>query len=583
MDAITLSFLLTELRERVVGWHISRFEPLDNGFSLSLRGEGEEAVFIFDLSPKMPGIFLAEREPEKSERSSPFLLLLKKYLPGSRINEIRQVELDRVVIFSFTAHSPMKMEYQLILELIPKKPNAVLTDASLTIIGTAKNINNEKRSLLPGGKYKPPEIGEKENPFAINEERFKELEEQFQEEDGVKFLVSHFLGISPLFAKEIVKIAEEREIPLSASFFSFVERLKKEKPSPTIYYPDMAKLPIEHQLLDSETVMTPFPFQSLKGLIAEYFPDFITASAAFYQKQKEIEAFLKGRREIKKALERNRERLSSLIKNLKEDLSRSEKAEEYRRYGELIIANLNRLKGKREGERIKLIDYYHPEQKEIEIPIEPTLSPRENAERYFKLASKAEKGRKVIEKRLAEAEKRLSKIEGLIQSLEEIDSPEELSELEGELIKLGLMQKEGGRTKEKEERKPYRRFISSEGWEILVGRSAKDNDILTFKVARPEDFWLHASEAKGSHVVVRNPEKREELPANTLREAAEIAAYYSKRRNSTWAFVHYTKRKYLKKPKGFPPGKVLLLRYKALTVKPGIPEKIKEALSSTSI
>ena len=253
-----------------------------------------------------------------------------------------------------------------------------------------------------------------------------------------------------------------------------------------------------------------------------------------------------------------------------------EQSEQLQRYGELLVANLHRAQ--KEGETVRLLDYYDPQQPEITITINPRLSLYQNAQRFFRQASKAKRGRAIIPALLKEAEKRLAHLREYQKSLGSIGDLATLlafyQQLEKEYIAPPLEKKKKP-SAPLEARKRFRKYLSSDGLEILVGKSSRDNDFLTFKVASPEDFWLHVVGYAGSHVIVRNPDHRHKLPPASLREAAQIAGYYSKARHSSNVAVHYTRRKWVKKPKGLSSGKVLLKAYSSVVATADLPS-IKE-------
>jgi len=255
------------------------------------------------------------------------------------------------------------------------------------------------------------------------------------------------------------------------------------------------------------------------------------------------------------------------IAKIKTELLESRKAELYKSYGELILANMGKIdKGSSSVDLDSLGD--DPSGK-ITIKLDPAKSASANARDYFKRSKKAAASKKTLERRLSEAEHYLDRL-AEIKSIGS-DDPDLF---EQRLTDIGLLTKKGGKKARKpvEKRKPYRIYLATCGWEILIGKSNKDNDELTFHIASKEDYWFHAWQAAGSHTVLRLPDKSSKPDKQTLLEAASLAAWHSKARNSSKVPVAYTQVKYVRKPRKFPPGKVLVEREKQLMVKPADPD-----------
>lgn len=283
-------------------------------------------------------------------------------------------------------------------------------------------------------------------------------------------------------------------------------------------------------------------------------------------------------RETRRAFEahaaRERSRLNKEItqrvklrRHLEADLSAHGDAEEHKRIGDLLLANL--ATAERRGPLVAIRDYYAEGAPLIELEVDENSSLQEEAARRFARYTKARRASREIAERLKAIESDLKRLEAEREELErrlarESESPSFITSPEGE-SKRGAAKKK----KQAEQVPGARRYTSSEGYEILVGRAARDNDNLTFKVARPHDLWLHAADYPGSHVIVRNP-GRAEIPHRTLIEAAGLAAHFSQARNDTKVTIHYTQRKFLSKPKGSAPGLVRLSSFRSITVEPKV-------------
>ena len=273
-----------------------------------------------------------------------------------------------------------------------------------------------------------------------------------------------------------------------------------------------------------------------------------------------------ARSKLKSELTRRRK----LIDKLKQDLAGHGDAEQWKRFGDLLLANASTAR--REGDQVVLVDYFDAAAPEIRIEIDENDSLTAAAEKFFKRYTKARNAQKQISDRLETIEREIQNLEVKREKLEEaIESGEEsaIAEFTGEK----KVAKERGRQKPSESSSATRVFVSPDGYEILVGKKAKDNDFLTFRLAKSLDTWMHAADYPGSHVVIRNP-NRKEIPHSTLIEAAQLAAFYSQGKTQPKAAVHYTQKKFVNKPKGAAPGLVSLASFKTILVEPKIGEAV---------
>ena len=307
----------------------------------------------------------------------------------------------------------------------------------------------------------------------------------------------------------------------------------------------------------------------------EVFPqgEFESLSAALdahFSEKEEEQMFLAKVNSARSKLKQETSKRKRLVKNLKKDLENHGSAETWKRFGDLLLANI--ATAKREGNKVFATDYYDENTPLIEIEVDENDSLTTAAEKFFKRYTKARNAQKEISKRLkiveAELEKFASQKERLQKAITEKDE-EFIERVSGKDKKKQKGKKKG---KKDQSVSGVREFTSSDGFEILVGRRSKDNDYLTFRIAKSLDTWLHAADYPGSHVVIKNP-NRQEIPPKTLLEAAQLAAFYSKAKEEPKAAVHYTQKKFVNKPKGAVPGLVSLASFKTILV---VPKKLKE-------
>lgn len=311
----------------------------------------------------------------------------------------------------------------------------------------------------------------------------------------------------------------------------------------------------------------------------EVFPqgEFETLSAAldfFYRKQEKKEEFDSLKQSAKSGVQGELKKRRRLQKNLKRDLENHGDAEKWKRFGDLLLANV--ATAKREGDSIFVVDYFDESTPEVEIKSDKNLSITEAAEKFFKKYTKARNAKTEISKRLGDVALELKQFESKKEKLLLAIENEDL-----DVIKSFAGKKKKQKTpKDKKKKKNdvssvARQFISSDGIEILVGKRSKDNDYLTFRIAKSLDTWLHAADYPGSHVVIK-PKNKNEIPPNTLKEAAQLAAFYSKAKKEAKVAVHYTQKKFVNKPKGAAPGLVSLSSFKTLLVEPKITVEKKD-------
>ncbi|MFB0519130.1 MAG: NFACT family protein [Acidobacteriota bacterium] len=573
MDNFTLEHLIGEISEELTGGSIADVQKRGETTFLILANRKR---FLIRLEPQCPGLYLTDRTPDAPEKPNPFSSLLREYLRGSKVDTIEKVPLDRVVKINClpTPSAPCSPSCQLIVELIPRVPNLVLVDSEGAILASFRHRTKGSRPLLPRGIYEAPKPAGKLNPFSISEAEYEELiaEGVRQKIPIAKLLASKLLGWSLILGSEVEHLIHQEHLIPWQAFQQVSERLKQEEPTPLLYLEPRAKSRDMPSPSPREVILVSMSLSGKSEWEVKRFSTMSQAVEEFYSILEEVRLLTRLRGSAESALKKETARTETLIAHLKDDLQRMEQSEQLQRYGELLVANLHRAQ--KEGDTVRLLNYYETQQPEITITINPRLSLYQNAQRFFRQASKAKRGRAIIPALLKEAEKRLAHLREYQKSLGSIGDLATLlpfyQQLEKEHIAPPLEKKKKPSTP-LEARKRFRKYLSSDGLEILVGKSSRDNDFLTFKVASPEDFWLHVVGYAGSHVIVRNPDHRHKLPPASLREAAQIAGYYSKARHSSNVAVHYTRRKWVKKPKGLSSGKVLLKAYSSVVVTADLP------------
>ncbi len=542
-----------------------------------------------DRSPSGPGPNLPP---------TPFLMLLRKYLEGARVDSLRKVRLER--IFMLTAQKTMpggvRTASTLVVELTGKSAALALIDQQGNVVGADRHPANR---LLAGAPYSPPRRApgrEKFDPFAAGpggEQRARV--EQFLVNTLERFgpdgdrkglyrsLISALEGFGPVYASELAaRLLSTGRPALMETWDRFQHELEElRRPAthaghlhrpldPTAAVPVASAIPLETSRSDHNWQRESFP------TLAE--------AAAICREEILAQAGLdRLRRDLVRKLGRAGKKNLKLLAKLEKDEERFSTAEELMRNGELLTAALDTFGGgrkKRGLDSVTVEDFYKPGAPEVRINLDPKMTLVQNAQSFFRRYRRSQRGLESVQTRIEPVRLESAFIDELLSAAELAETMEELRAVEDEgrtakLWSAPVVRDQAGRKGGGQQTiAGVIRLRSADGMEILVGRSARGNDQVTFHMAGPEDFWLHAGGMPGSHVVVRNPERLEKLPPKTLQQAAGLAAHYSRGRRSTSVDVHLTRRKSVKRPKGAAPGLVTLKRFETVLARPMSPEKL---------
>ncbi|RMG54590.1 MAG: fibronectin-binding domain-containing protein [Acidobacteria bacterium] len=566
MDAFTLAFLIEEVRPSLYPSFLERIQQVGPRRLVLRFRRAKLLISIDDHHPTLYLIRSSAKPP--AESASPFVLLAQKHLAGGRLEEFSQLDDDRIVRFHFrVGREPGSVQHaSLVIELIDRRANAFLLDAEQRIVERCVDRRGDDRR--PGQLYVPPRSGEKIAPQEVSRAQLQ----QFIDEAGSveKALVRRVKGFGPMMAKEAAARAQQED-PYSA-FQRLVAELSARQPTPHIYAP----VPLDQirpGRVDwrADLLLSPIRLRwpSQRGLTATPFASMVEAVETYERLVERIRSFQEQKRILLAALGQRRKKLERRRTQIARDMEQAEDYEQYRRFGELLLANARQAERRPTGFRV--IDYYDPEQRLIDIPAAPHLTPEQAAAGYFQQYHKKKRRWEAAKQRAAQTEREWIELQRLFQRLEAADHLETLTSLREEI--LGAAPTEAPTTpkgKRRGQKLPgIWRYWSSERREIWVGRSAEANERLTFRLARPHDIWLHAADYPGSHVILRKA-KGEPLPFPSLVEAAELAAFFSQARREGKVVVHYTERKYVHKVRGGTPGLVRLAEFKSITVEPRV-------------
>lgn len=637
LDGVTLYYLVRELAPQLIGARVDKIQqPEKEEVHLLLRNQGSSFRLLLNASATAARFHITNAGKKNPFTPPMFCMILRKHLEGAKIIAIEQTGLERLITFVFQNYNERGdlTTYHLHLEIMGKHSNLILVDPDAsdspiinsTIINSpstndpapanpavAKIIDGLKRyshalsryrEVLPGRPYLTPPSQGKIEPTS-DEETWRaalygednsgdESENLSSKLTGI--LLKRLAGVSPELARELVLqagLAEDTrleqcgDIDLSRLFQSYRRLACPEQDSriePCLYYvSDRRKHSIGANPMSRQaTAFTFLPFQQYQSLSCESVASLNECSARFYENKSEGNTLEAKRGSLKKVVQEHRAHLSKKLNIYEETMAEARSSLAYQKWGELLTANLYRIQSG--ASETVLEDYYDPSLPQLTIPLDPLLSPIDNAQRYYRLYNKAKTTLRKTEPFKESVLTELSYLESLLLSLEQAASLPELEEIHAELSEQGYVAAKAGHNhKNKKTGKPPdpipRAYYSSQKRLILIGRNNKQNEWLTLKKAKPTDLWLHVKEIPGSHVIVPLADREEFPDDTTLEEAAALAIYFSQARGSSQVPVDYTHVKNIKKPKEGKPGMVIYDKNWTLylTPKPEVLERLLES------
>ena len=579
MDNFCLQALVQELRELLPQKRIRKVRQLDDRRFLFSLHRPSPFDLVVVLDQQLPGLYLRPREtPAGSPAASgDWLLSMRTHLAGGTIVAVEKELEDRAVTLAVEEgrwpHPTRTVHLR--LELIPLRVNAFLKDDQGRVL----------RAFRPHQPAAGPVSGAGSGLEGLDRQGLHDLvlnacRESGEKSPGTAQAVRRgkgIRGLSPLFLREIAHRCPPPD-PEGAweCFQEMIRRVRGGPVTPRIYPPARDSRP---------WICTPFPLTHLEGGPHRAFPDMNAAVAETCRLYQERQEQLQRRQGGLSRFRRRGRKLARLQKDLQADLEKNRQAQGFKKYSDLLLAQASGLPAGRTS--VRLPDLFQPDQPEVTIPLEARLTALQNATRYARQFRKSSRAIPRIQTRLKAVRQELAALEKQQEQLDSPTSPAEPEPVPTRPDPTPSPTPSGAdpRRSSKEVGTPElsklaRRFVSSEGLTILVGRGNRQNDALTGKVAHSHDFWLHVAGYSGSHVVLRNPDRRSEPPEPSLLEAAQLAAYFSQARNAPKVEVHYTQKKFVSKPRGGKPGVVRLRRYQSVAVRPCIPDPVSRLSSS---
>ncbi|MCP3761937.1 NFACT family protein [Domibacillus sp. A3M-37] len=543
-DGLFTKVMVEELNEALTGGRVNKIhQPYKNETIMVIRARGKNNKLLISAHPSYARVQLTETVQDNPSEPPLFCIMMRKHLDGAILENIRQFGLDRTIVFEFKGKNEIgDISYKdLYVEIMGRHSNILLVDKEKgTIIDSIKHVPssmNSYRTILPGAEYVEPPAQHKQNPLIADSEQVTRAVD-FNAGKIAKQLVSAFEGLSPLISNEIVShagLANRETVP--SAFLQVMAPLSKGAYSPV--------------MIDSGD-KTYFYMIDLPHIQGErtYLKTVSSLLDRYYFGKAERDRVRQQANDLERLIGNELQKNRSKIHKLERTLAEAENAGEYQRLGELLTANLYAVKkGMKE---IDVINYYDENGATVTITLDPQKNPADNAQKYFSRYQKAKHAVIVVQEQIEKTKDEIRYFEALLQQLESA-SPRDIEEIREELAEEGYIKARHIKKKKKAAVPAIEEYVSTDGTVIHAGKNNRQNDYLTNKVARRDDIWLHTKDIPGSHVVIRSDDPSEE----TMLEAAMIAAYYSKAKDSSSVPVDYTKVRYVKKPSGAKPGFVI--------------------------
>ena len=572
-DGIVTKSIVEELSEKLVSGRIEKvFQPEADEIILLVRAWNKNHKLVLSASANYPRIHLTEAVKENPAVPPVFCMLLRKHLSGGKILSFEFNDYERIIGIVIEAANELGdiSEKRLVIEIMGRYSNIILINSENRILDAIKHIDadiSSVREVMPARPYILPPAQDKLSPSGLDTAILLEkLDSSTQTVE--KFLLEHIKGFSPLLCREACFRAgidgrtgsaglepQERE-SLKSALDSIILEITGSKYAPCVLFEDEQKQkPLDFHCLGIRQYRNILHTNSISEVLD-----------TFYATRDNAERLRQKKSDLYKVLNNSIDRCAKKLSIQQDTLRDVADREKLKLYGELITANIYAIP--KNVKSVSLLNYYSENGETVDIPLDPNRLPQENAQRYYKKYAKARNTHIYTTRQLEDTRRELEYFESVLQLLDNCTTIREMDEVRQELAEQGYMtwRKKPGASKKQPAMTEPARFVSSDGFDIYVGKNNKQNDYLTLKLAQSNDMWLHTKDIPGSHVIIKRNGR--EIPDNTLEEAAILAAWHSKARMSSNVPVDYTAVKNVSKPSGAKPGMVIYVHYKTAVVTP---------------
>ena len=582
LDGAFLRHLKKEITDRALGARVDKiYQPNKEELVFLLRTRQEAFKLLLSARANSPRIHFTQYAPENPKVPPMLCMLLRKRLSGAKLVEVRQPGLERLLYLDFDAANELgdKVRLSLVIEIMGKYSNIILVDGQGKIVDALKRVDEEmssQRLVQPGLAYELPPSQNKPCMLECQPEEIVEaIVHQPKNQSLNKGILNALQGLSPVVCREI-----EHQVGRGQELFT--RDLTQEQRERLRFFLERLFTTVR------DTAGEPYMVTKIKGKPMEFsflnivqygtlasvsrWEDFSSLLDEFYEERDRQDRMRVKAQDLLRLLANASERLSRKINLQRGELARSEDREHLRVCGDLINANLYRIE---RGSAFADLENFYDENRLMRVKLDPALNATQNAQKYYKEYRKAKTAQQVLGEQIAQAEQELLYVDSVFDCLSRAQSESELNEIRQELREEGYLKAVQDKRKPPAPLAPLE-FVSSEGFRILVGRNNRQNDKLTLKQANNNDIWLHTKNIPGSHTIIVTGGRQ---PGDaTLKEAAMLAAYHSRAKDSSQVPVDYTQVRYVSKPQGAKPGMVIYVHYQTLFVTPQheLTEKLKK-------
>ncbi len=575
-DAFYLSAVIEEIRQlgesRVEKIH----QPSRDTVIFHLRCRDGRAKLLFAANPAAPRLHLTTASPENPAEPPMFCMLLRKHLSGARLVDISQPPMERAATFTFDCIDEMgdAVQKRLVAELMGKTCNLYLLDRDGRIIDCLRRIgldSGARRQALPGLYYQEPEAVEKISPLDLAKEDYVNL----LSAPGADLLADRLMdtlgGLSPLICREAALYAAgDVDARLEGCDLNAVSEKLAD------YFRENLHSPVPSYYALPDGTPKQFAFCPIRQYgSCQQAESFSALLDLYYTIRDRKDAMRQKSQAVRKTVSNLCQRLTRKIAIQEKELAATYDRERLRQLGDILTANIHRI---RKGQTtVSVEDFYDEDMKTIEIPLSPILSPQQNAAKFYKDYTRMKNAEKELTRQISLAKEELEYLQSVTDELSRALTEQELDEIRRELQEGGYVKADTGKKRIRQGKLAPMRFESTDGYPIYVGRNNHQNDELTFRLARKDDIWLHASKVHGSHVIISCGGTTP--PDNTVTQAAQLAAYYAESTGGQNIPVDVTPVKQVKKPAGGKPGMVIYHTYRTVIANP-YPDIVVDALNA---
>ena len=574
LDALCLSGVVHELQNALSGAKIDKiYQPGRDEVVLALRAPAGNVKLLLSANPSHPRAHLTQISRENPDKPPMFCMLLRKHLSGARLLELLQPPMERVVDLRLEALDELgdRVERRLVLEAMGRRSNLILLDGEGRIMDCLRRVDSDmsaRRQVLPGLFYRLPPAQEKLDPSSLDRAALESaLAAAPEESQADKWLLDTFGGLSPLICRELAfRAGGATDARLHQMGEGGRSRLLDELEGLLRSVQENSFTPV---MLEKEGHPSDFTFQPISqygpAVSCVPFPSFSALLDRFYEQRENQERVRQRGQDLIRSVTNARDRAARKIGLQEQELAATRDRERLRQFGDIITSNLHAME--KGMSRLTAADFYDPECPQIHIPLDPLLTPQQNAAKYYKEYNKAKTAESILTLQLEKGRRDLDYLNSVLEAIALAEGERDLQEIRQELTDTGYLRRPSkARDRGKRVASKPMEFRSSSGLRISVGKNNTQNDLLTTKQAFKSDLWFHTQKIHGSHVILWTEGGQPDL--TSIQEAAQLAAWFSQGRESGKVAVDYTPVKYVKKPGGARPGMVVYTTYETAYVAP---------------